>query len=103
MSWFQLSLSLSLSLIAPSFPQLTQSQRSCYQTSLDLAVKNGLSAIAFAAISTGIYGYPSYHAARVALDTVRRFMETDDGAKLDLVVFCNFEEEDETAYSELAS
>jgi O-acetyl-ADP-ribose deacetylase (regulator of RNase III) len=76
---------------------------SCYQTSLELAVKNNLSAIVFAAVSTGIYGYPSYHAARVALDTVRRFMETDDGAKLELVVFCNFEKKDEAAYSELTS
>jgi len=77
--------------------------RSCYQTSLELAVKTGLSAIVFAAVSTGIYGYPSYHAARVALDTVRRFMETEDGAKLELVVFCNFEKKDEAAYSELTS
>ncbi|KAI5851014.1 hypothetical protein BZA05DRAFT_430365 [Tricharina praecox] len=77
--------------------------RSCYQTSLDLAVKNGLNAIAFSALSTGVYGYPSYPAARVALDTVRKFMETDDGAKLDLVVFCNFEKKDENAYNELAS
>jgi hypothetical protein len=28
-------------------------------------------------------------------------LETDDGKKLDLVVFCNFEKKDEDAYHEL--
>ncbi|KAF8544837.1 LRP16 family protein [Trichophaea hybrida] len=74
---------------------------SCYESSLKLAVEAGLNAIAFSAVSTGIYGYPSAKAARTALKTVRKFLETDDGKKLDLVVFCNFEKKDEDAYHEL--
>lgn len=43
----------------------------CYRTSLELAVANDLKSIAFSALSTGVYGYPSGEASHVALDTVR--------------------------------
>lgn len=42
---------------------------SCYRSSLTLATENRLSAIAFPAISTGIFGYPLQAAARVAIRT----------------------------------
>ena len=50
----------------------------CYRTSLDLCKKHGLQSIAFSALSTGIYGYPSDEAAEVALTTVRRWLEQQD-------------------------
>ncbi len=40
--------------------------RSCYVSSLRVAVDNDLSSVAFPAISTGIYGYPEGAAALVA-------------------------------------
>jgi O-acetyl-ADP-ribose deacetylase (regulator of RNase III) len=43
----------------------------CYRNSLQLAQREGLSSIAFPAISTGIYGYPKHEAARVAYLSVR--------------------------------
>ncbi|OTB10096.1 hypothetical protein K445DRAFT_323322 [Daldinia sp. EC12] len=72
--------------------------RSCYKSSLDLAVQNELKTIAFSAISTGVYGYPSDGAAHIACDTVRKFMNSDDGQKLDKVVFVTFESKDLRAY-----
>jgi O-acetyl-ADP-ribose deacetylase (regulator of RNase III) len=45
---------------------------SCYENALRLAEQNGLSSIAFPAISTGIFGYPLEDAARVAIKTVVR-------------------------------
>ena len=57
-----------------------------------------LDSIAFSAVSTGVYGYPSGHAAHIACRAVRKFLDSDDGKKLDLVVFCNFEKKDEDAY-----
>ena len=51
---------------------------SCYRESLKLAVAHGIRAIAFPAISCGIYGYPIPEAARIAIGTVRRFLEEND-------------------------
>ncbi|KAI1101681.1 MACRO domain-containing protein [Jackrogersella minutella] len=72
--------------------------RGCYRSSLELAVQNGLKTIAFSAISTGLYGYPSMYAAHVACDTVREYMDGDDGKKLDKVIFVTFVEKDTRAY-----
>ena len=64
-------------------------------------MQNGLKSIAFSALSTGVYGYPSDEAAEVAIKEVRRFLvEEDKGGILDRVVFCCFERKDERAYEE---
>lgn len=42
-----------------------------YARSLDVAKTNGLSTVAFPAISCGVYGYPVEQAAAVALNTLR--------------------------------
>lgn len=44
---------------------------SAYRSSLRLALDHGLHAIAFPAISTGIYGFPPDRAARIAVATIR--------------------------------
>ena len=45
----------------------------CYRNSLQLALDNGLSSIAFPSISTGVYGYPKPEAARIALGVMAEF------------------------------
>ncbi|KAI8957312.1 MACRO domain-containing protein [Daldinia sp. FL1419] len=75
--------------------------RGCYQSSLELAVQNDLKTIAFSAISTGVYGYPSGGAAHIACDTVRKFMDGDEGTKLDKVIFVTFELKDARAYEDI--
>lgn len=73
----------------------------CYRTSLQLAIDNGCKSIAFSAISTGVYGYPSGEASLVVLETVRKFFEEAENAdELRRVIFCNFLEKDEDAYFE---
>ncbi|TAQ89716.1 hypothetical protein B7494_g1973 [Chlorociboria aeruginascens] len=72
---------------------------SCYSTSLQLAVENNCKSIAFSALSTGVYGYPSDDAAPVAIKAVRDFLEGEDGEKLDKVVFCTFVPKDVNAYN----
>lgn len=72
---------------------------SCYATALTLAQQNGLQSIAFPCISTGVYGYPQYEAAQIALATVRRFL--DEGRYTGEVWFCCFLESDELIYKQL--
>lgn len=43
---------------------------SCYRNALELAEEEGLSSVAFPAISTGAFGYPMEAAARVALEAI---------------------------------
>jgi len=48
---------------------------SCYRRSLEIAVERGLRSIAFPSISTGAYRYPVEAAAKIALRTVKNFLE----------------------------
>lgn len=55
--------------------------RSCYLACLNLAANNGsIRSIAFPAISTGCYGYPAADAARIAVESVRKFDAARPGA-----------------------
>jgi len=47
----------------------------CYKNSLQLAVENSLTTVAFPAIATGIYGYPKDEAARVSSKAIKEFLE----------------------------
>jgi O-acetyl-ADP-ribose deacetylase (regulator of RNase III) len=64
----------------------------CYENSLALAAKHGLSSIAFAAISTGVYGYPKDQAAQVSRAAIERALAAHAGIKEVRLVF--FSEED---------
>lgn len=74
---------------------------SCYTTSLELAVQNGCKSIAFSALSTGVYGYPSSAAAEVAIQAVKAFLEGENGDSLEKVIFVTFMPKDVRAYNEL--
>jgi len=67
-----------------------------YRNSLKLAVSKGLKTIAFPAISTGAYGYPIEEASKVAISTVKEFLEKEDN--LDKVVFVLFSRRDFEIY-----
>ncbi len=48
--------------------------QSCYRSSLQIAAEHGLRAVAFPAISTGVYRFPVERAARLAVEEVLRFL-----------------------------
>ncbi len=59
----------------------------CYQNSLALAVKHGLSSIAFPSISTGAFSYPRAEAAAVSSRALTDFLARDDQLKEIRLVF----------------
>ena len=71
-----------------------------YCNSLTLVASKGLKTIAFPSISTGAYSYPIEKASRIALKTVKEFLEKED--KLDKVVFVLFTRHDLEIYKKAA-
>lgn len=69
-----------------------------YRSSITLAKKHNVASIAFASISTGVYGYPIEHAARIALTTVLA-MAPDAGSVQD-VTFVLFSAGDFQVYAQ---
>lgn len=70
----------------------------CYRRGLELAKEHGAKSIAFPAISTGIYGYPSRPAAEIAVRVCR---ELSDANGVERVEFCCFDEGTARIYEEL--
>ncbi len=70
--------------------------KQAYRNTLRLAVSKGLKTIAFPSISTGTYGYPVEEASRIALATVKAFLEKED--RLEKVIFVLFSERDFNVY-----
>lgn len=58
-----------------------QTLKSAYQSSLRLAIDNGITSISFPSISTGAYGYPLKEASEVALRAVIEFIRANPGLK----------------------
>lgn len=61
---------------------------SCYRASLILAAGEGLTSVAFPAISTGVYGFPPERAAPLAVQAVLDHLEGT--TSVTRVVFCCF-------------
>jgi len=75
---------------------------SCYLHCLDLAKKNSVRSIAFCCISTGVFGYPQIPAAKLALKTVKQWLEEEENCKaMDLVLFNVFTPKDDEIYEGL--
>eukprot|EP01090_Pellita_catalonica_P017205 TRINITY_DN513_c0_g1_i1.p1 TRINITY_DN513_c0_g1~~TRINITY_DN513_c0_g1_i1.p1 ORF type:complete len:462 (-),score=118.48 TRINITY_DN513_c0_g1_i1:18-1403(-) len=73
-----------------------------YKNCLRVAVRHNVRVIAFCGISSGIYGYPLYEASRVALDTIRKWLETGDNKdKVDRIIFCTFLDKEIYCYEHL--
>ncbi len=71
-----------------------------YHNSLALAVEEGLKSVAFPSISTGAYGYPIKSASRVALSSIKEFLDQNTG--LEKVLMVCFSEHDMVMHIEAA-
>lgn len=69
---------------------------SCYRQSLGLAQAHSLAAVAFPAISTGIYGYPKPEAAEIAVTAVKEHLAVAPFPAR--VIFCCFDADTATLY-----
>jgi O-acetyl-ADP-ribose deacetylase (regulator of RNase III) len=69
---------------------------SAYRRSLEVAAENSVTAIAFPSISTGAYAFPIAPAARIATETVVRFLRSS--AQIKLARFVLFSDADLAAY-----
>lgn len=64
---------------------------SCYRSSMELALENGIRKIAFPSISTGVYLFPVEYAAEIAVNTVGKFLEEHPDS-FDLVEWVLFDD-----------
>jgi O-acetyl-ADP-ribose deacetylase len=77
-------------------PQDKQLLAGCYSSSLNLAVENNLTTVAFPAISCGVYGYPIKEACKIAVDTCIDFLRRNPSLKK--IIFIQFSEKDYAVY-----
>lgn len=68
----------------------------CYINSLKLAVDNGIKTIAFPCISTGVFRFPKDKACRIAINSIKEFLEKDN--TMEKVVFNVYSNEDLEIY-----
>ena len=61
--------------------------RNAYYNSLDVAKENGIKSISFPSISTGVYRFPKERAVKIALGTVREFVQEYSFAEVRFVLF----------------
>lgn len=69
----------------------------CYSNSLDLAKSCDIHSIAFPAISTGVYGYPKEEACKIAVETVKNWLEKNPDWQIDVIFSC-FDEKTRELY-----
>ena len=71
---------------------------SCYRSCLKLAEENGLKSLAFCCISTGVFRFPKDKAARIAVSTVKDYLQN---GRIEKVVFCVHGDENLSIYQSL--
>lgn len=73
--------------------------KSCYQSCLELATKHQIKSIAFCCISTGEFHFPNEEAAKIAVETVKKYQKEID-SEIE-VIFNVFKDKDKYIYNQL--
>ncbi len=61
--------------------------RNAYYNSLDLAREKGIKSVSFPSISTGVYRFPIDKASRIAINTVKEFVQEHNFVEVRFVLF----------------
>ena len=80
-------------------PQDRELLASCYRSCLKLASEHELRSVAFCCISTGEFHFPNQEAARIAVQTVKEFLQTPTTVRK--VIFNVFKDIDAKIYTDL--
>ena len=80
-------------------PQDRELLASCYRSCLKLASEQELRSVAFCCISTGEFHFPNQEAARIAVQTVKEFLQTPTTVRK--VIFNVFKDIDANIYDDL--
>lgn len=72
----------------------------CYRSIMECCVKHNIRSVAFCCISTGVFRFPNDEAAKIAVDTVSEFLDTE-GKAFDRVIFNVFKDLDKEIYESL--
>ena len=78
-------------------PELEKDLADCYRNTLDLCAENDLRSVAFCCISTGVFHFPNRRAAKIAVHTVKEWLEAHSG-EVERVIFNVFKDEDREYY-----
>eukprot|EP01114_Cavostelium_apophysatum_P008034 TRINITY_DN2028_c0_g1_i3.p1 TRINITY_DN2028_c0_g1~~TRINITY_DN2028_c0_g1_i3.p1 ORF type:complete len:658 (+),score=194.48 TRINITY_DN2028_c0_g1_i3:40-1974(+) len=75
---------------------------SCYSTCLQQLLTHKIKSVAFCGVSTGIFGFPLEPASRIALKTVRQWLESEENRNaVDRIVFVNYLTKEKDCYERL--
>lgn len=74
--------------------------KSCYISCLEIASENNLESLAFCGISTGVFNFPRDLAAKIAIDAVREYLNSNE-TSLKHVIFDVFSDDSYTTYKNL--
>jgi O-acetyl-ADP-ribose deacetylase (regulator of RNase III) len=69
----------------------------CYTNSLELCKQNSIHQIAFTNISTGVFGYPTDDACKVAINAIESWLNSNSDYEM-YVIFCTFTEDNYEEY-----
>ena len=71
--------------------------KNCYINSLELAKENNIKTIAFPCISTGEFRFPKELASKIAIDTIKEYLDTNE-KYFEKIIFNVFSDEDYKIY-----
>jgi len=80
---------------------LRQDLQSCYENVLKCCMKNGIESVAFCCISTGEFHFPNDEAAKIAVETVTKFLDSNTDFHMDRIIFNVFKDNDRVIYEKI--